>query len=413
MITFLKNSAFALISVGVRLFSSLVLNKVVASYFGPAGLVQLAHFQNLLAFFTLVPNDGINRGIMPYLSQFESNPRAFYQYVKSGFGLTSLVFGFTALIILLSRPWFLVYLPADSIWLFLFFLGAFLVVIQSFFSAVLLARKRLFFVVAGNCLTALLVIFYVLFAYRIWTISYFLMGYLLTLSSLVLYTLPISLRNLSLIRLLKTRFSWKASKKLSQYILMALSVLLFTKALDYYIRDFNIRNFSIYQAGLWQGVVRLSDSYTALFTAVLSYAFYPKVAALTTNVLHLNLFVKSVLKLIIPILLLGLTGVYFAGEFLLTHLFSTDFLEAQSMLPFQLLGDLFKLTSWILVNILVAKAQVWIVILFEGLSALVYLGSFYFFTDQFGIAGNTMAHCANYFFFLALHVIYFRKLLFA
>jgi PST family polysaccharide transporter len=150
MFTFLKNSVFGLISVGVRLFSSLVLNKVIASYFGPAGLAQMAHFQNLLAFFTLVPNDGINRGIMPYISHYESNPRAFYQYIKSGFGLTFLVFGLTTLLVLLGRKWFLIFLPSDIIWLVLFFSGAFLVVVQSFFNAVLLARKRTFIVVAGN-----------------------------------------------------------------------------------------------------------------------------------------------------------------------------------------------------------------------------------------------------------------------
>lgn len=413
MFNFIKNSVFGLISVGCRLFSSLILNKVVASYFGPAGLVQMAHFLNLISFFTLIPNDGINRGIMPYLTRNESNAQEFYRYIKSGFGLTCFVFGLTTLLILCGRKWFLIYLPTDSFWLILFLSGAFLVVIQSFFNAVLLARKRTYVVVVGNCLTALFVILYVLLAYRALALSSFLIGYLLILSSIVLYTLPFSLQNLSLSGLVNANLSLGACKQLSQYIFMALSVLLFTKGLDYYIRDFMIRHFSVYQAGLWQGVVRLSDSYTALFTAVLSYAFYPKVAALTTNSAQLNLFIKHVLKLVIPIILVGLVGVYFSRKFLLSGLFSANFIEAQSLLPFQLLGDLFKLSSWILANVLVAKAQIWVVILFEGISAVAYLGSFYFCTNQFGIAGSTMAHCANYLFFLALHVIYFRKMLFS
>ncbi|QMU27935.1 MATE family efflux transporter [Adhaeribacter radiodurans] len=413
MFTFLRNSILGVLSVGFRLVSSLLLNKVIASYFGPAGLAQLAHFQNLLSFFTLIPNDGINRGILPYLSQNESNSPASYRYLKSGFGLTCIVFGLSSIIILLGRNWFLTYLPFNLFWLTLFITGAFLVVAQSFFNAVLLARQRTGVVVVGNCLSALLVIVYVFVAYQKITLSSFLVGYLLTLSSIILFVLPFSWQGLSFSEFKQTRFSSLALKQLSRYIFMALSVLLFTKGLDYYIRDFMIRHFSIYQAGLWQGVVRLSDSYTALFTAVLSYAFYPKVSALCHDNAQLKVFVRNVLKLVIPVILVGLAGVYFARTFILTGLFSSNFLKAQDLLPFQLTGDLFKLCSWLLANILVAKARVWVIIFFEGISAVAYLGSFYFFTDHYGIAGSTMAHCANYFFFLILHVLYFRKLLFA
>src|ERR671921_666556 len=100
MFSFLKNSVFGVRSVASRLASSFFINKMVALYFGPSGMAQLAHFQNLVTFFTLIPNDGISRGLIKYLAGNDKHSLAFRTYFRSGFYLTlTLFFAITLLLV--------------------------------------------------------------------------------------------------------------------------------------------------------------------------------------------------------------------------------------------------------------------------------------------------------------------------
>ncbi|PSR53373.1 hypothetical protein AHMF7605_07450 [Adhaeribacter arboris] len=413
MFSFFKNSVFGVISVASRLASSFFLNKMVALYFGPAGIVQLAHFQNLVTFFTLVPNDGISRGLIKYLAGNDTQSLTFRTYFRSGFYLTLTVFFAITLLLVSARSFFLPYFPSGATWLILFLIGVFLLVLQSFLNAVLLARQKNGWLLVVNTLAALGVLGYVALATGKIPLPYFLNGYLLLLGCIGLITVPFSLKGLPKIPLFQPRISKAAWQQLSKFILMAGTVMLFSKGLEYYIRDYSIQHFTIQQTGLWQGVVRISDSYTAVYTAVLAFAFYPKVAALLQQEPELKLFVRQALKLLAPVVAAGLCLVYFTRDYLFTWLLSAQFKAAEAFLPFQLTGDFCKLISWLLANILVAQAKFKITLLFEAISAFFYLGFFYFFTHLYGIQGNPMAHCAHYLIFLLLNLVYFRKLLLA
>jgi PST family polysaccharide transporter len=410
MFSFLKNSLLGVFSVGTRLVSSFFLNKMVALYFGPAGIAQLAHFQNLLTFFTLVPNDGINRGVIKYLAGSDKQFFTFRAYFRTGFYLTLLMFLVITGLLFVARSFFLTYFPPQITWFVLFLTGALLLVLQSFFNAVLMARHKNGLLVLVNTLVALGVIGYVALATVKLAISDFLNGYLLVMGILSLMAVPFSLQGLPKIRLFQPRFSTTAWRHLSKFILMATSVLLFSKGLEYYIRDYLFRHYSVEQTGLWQGVVRISDSYTALYTAVLAYAFYPKVAVMLPDAQKLKKFVQQAFKLLVPVIIMGLALIFLTQNYLFTWLLSSRFKAAQEFLPYQLAGDFCKLLSWLLANILVAQANFKIILVFEAVSALFYLGSFYFFTYNHGLVGTTMAHCAHYVLFLALNLFYFRKL---
>ena len=404
---------FGVLSLAARLVSSFFLNKMVALYFGPAGIVQLAHFQNLVTFITLVPNDGINRGIIKYLAGADKQSTYFRTYFTAGFYLTIALFlGITGLLVSV-RAYLLPYFPLQFSWLSLFIGGTFLLVLQSFFNAVLLAHQKTGKLILANILSAVAIMGYVALTAGKLPVTSFLIGYLLVMSVVGLSTAPVSLRGLPKKQLFAFRVSGEAIRALSKYILMAASVLLFTKGLEYYIRDYLIRHFSLEQTGLWQGVVRISESYTALYAAVLAFAFYPKVAVLLSQEHKLRVFVQRTILLFIPVILTGLSLVYFFQDYVFAWLLSDRFKAAGVFLPFQLAGDFCKLVSWLLANTLVAQAKFKIAILFEAISAFFYFGFFHLFTSMYHLAGSPMAHFAHYFIFLLLHLIYFRRLLIA
>jgi PST family polysaccharide transporter len=315
------------------------------------------------------------------------------------------------ILLLSARTYFLPYFPLQLSWLGLFIVGAFLLVLQSFFNAVLMAQQKTGKLILANIFSALAVVGYVAFAAGKLPVALFLIGYLLVMGVMGISIWPFSLRGLPKKQLFKLQISSEALKSLSKYILMAASVMLFSKGLEYYIRDYLIRHFTMEQTGLWQGVVRITDSYTTLYAAVLAFAFYPKVATLLQQEQKLNLFVRQTFLLLIPVIFVGLSLVYFFQDYFFTWLLSARFKSAGEFLPFQLAGDFCKLLSWLLANILVAQAKFKISILFEAISALFYFGFFHLFTSIYHLAGSPMAHFAHYFIFLLLNVFYFRKLL--
>jgi PST family polysaccharide transporter len=78
---------------------------------------------------------------------------------------------------------------------------------------------------------------------------------------------------------------------------------------------------------------------------------------------------------------------------------------------YQLVGDFFKMASWILGYLIVAKSMTKIYILTEIGSSLSYVILGYVCVDYFGIKGISIAFAINYFLYLIVMIYIFRNLL--
>ena len=95
---------------------------------------------------------------------------------------------------------------------------------------------------------------------------------------------------------------------------MALSVLLFSKAVDFSLREVLIRQFGLAATDLWQAVAKLSDNYTMVFSALMSSVYYPRLAALSAQPRRAGRgFVRLVLRLLAPMLAVGLGSLWLAA----------------------------------------------------------------------------------------------------
>ena len=66
------------------------------------------------------------------------------------------------------------------------------------------------------------------------------------------------------------------------------------------------------------------------------------------------------------------------------------------LLTFQLLGDIFKIGSWLLAYTMIAKAMTKTFIITEIAFSVSFVVLSYFFMDRFGIIGATYSFCINY-----------------
>jgi PST family polysaccharide transporter len=177
------------------------------------------------------------------------------------------------------------------------------------------------------------------------------------------------------------------------------------------VRNFVIKNKSITDAGLWEGINRISAMYLMVITASLSVYFLPKLSELKTQG-ELRNEIFSVYKLVIPFLILTTFVIYIFRMFIIHLLFTSEFNGMKELFAFQLIGDVLKIMGWVLGYLLLAKAMTKIYIVMEIVNFLLLILISYFLVKWYGSVGATLAFAIVYLVYFVVLVCVFKNLLF-
>ncbi|RAK69768.1 hypothetical protein [Hymenobacter edaphi] len=405
---FVRGSLGSGVSVLARAGGALALNKLLAVFGGPGGLTLLAHFQNLMALLTTLPNDGVHVGIVKYLAPRRPGSAGWRLWFGSGVVLNAavLLLGFLALPVL-RGPLLAAFRPTAG-WVLGVVAGITLLTAHAYLAAVLLAAQRLRAYVALTVLLSVLGPLAVAGALALrWPVPRVLLAYLLAQGLTVLPTAWVCARA-GLLSWVRPRLSRPALLGLGRFLLMALSVLVCSKAVDFAVRDLLISRFSLTQTGLWQAVAKLSDNYTMVFSAVMGAVFYPRLAALAAQPAARRAYVRAVFGLLAGLLALGLAALWLLRDWLLPLLFDARFAAARTLLGPQLLGDWAKFLSWTLLYLLVAEARAGRYVAVQLASAALYAGLLALLLPRYGLYGAPLAHAARFGVVLLACGLYFR-----
>ncbi|MDX5436603.1 MAG: hypothetical protein LPK03_05375 [Pontibacter sp.] len=411
MLQLLKSSFWSFLSVLVRAVSSIAVNKLFAVFYGPNGITLYAHFQNLLSIVTTIPDGGTNIGLIKFLANSNAESVIYRRYFWAG-AILNVCCAIAGLLLIFSFPGY--YLEQFGIgevwqWATLFGTGSILVTLNLMLMSILLARRELMwhvFVTAFVTLGAMAAVYFTqgrlpvgqVFLVILWVQS---AAFFITLASLYFKRLLPPFKKISI--------PGNVYRDLWKYILMAISALACLKLTDFYIRDYVISRFDLYQTGLWQAVVRVSENYSTVYTAVIGMLVYPRMAAMVNEEEALRKFVRSTFYLVLPVLVAALLLVYVLREWVLLLLFNQSFVVAEYLFNYQLLGDFFRLWSIILTNLIVVRAHVKLYIGWQVASALLYITLVSILIGPYGLEGITMAHALRYAVTLAFAVLYYNK----
>ncbi|GGF10256.1 LPS biosynthesis protein [Hymenobacter cavernae] len=388
-----------------------MLNKLMAVYGGPGALTLLAHFQNLLAMFTALPAEGVHVGVVKYLAPLRSSSGRYQAWLGAGIvlNLGALLLGFGAL---LGAPKLLLgAFDASLIWMALFVVGMILLIAQAFLTAVLLAAGQL---------QAYVRLTVALSGLGVGAAAVMLVSGRGAEQALVAYLLGQGLVALpafwmaqwhGLLPRLHGKISRTAVRQLGQFLLMAVSVLLFSYAVNFELRSVLIRRFPIAQVDLWQAVAKLSDNYTMVFSALMSSVYYPRLAALIGRPDVLRTYVRTLVLLVAVLAALGLGFLFLLRKWLLVLLFDAHFAAARDLLWPQLLGDWAKFLTWMLLFLLMAQARVGRYVAVQAVSAAMYAGLLAVLLPRYGLLGAPLAHAARFGLLLLGCSVYFRNYL--
>jgi PST family polysaccharide transporter len=390
--SFVRGSLGTGVAVLARATGALLLNKLFAVYAPAGGLTLLAQFQNLMAMLTTLPNDGVNVGVVKYLAPLRPGSPRYRAWLGAAVVLNGAALLLGGVVLFISPGWW------DWPGLLLIILGIGLLTGQALLGSALVAAGRLRAYVGQSVLLALLgTAAAALALLRGWPIPMVLLTYLLAQGLTLLPALGLAARAGLLRHLRPTApLSRAALRGLSHFLLMAVSTLLFGKAVDYALRAHLLASYGPARTDLWQAVAKLSDNYTMVFSAVMGSVFYPRLAALAGQPRQARAYLLAILRLLAPVLALGLGLIFLCRDWLLPLLFAPRLLAARELLGPQLLGDWAKFLSWLFIFQLTAQARTGRYILVQAASAVVFVLLLAVLLPRYGLAGAPLAHALRY-----------------
>lgn len=399
-----KTSLYTSISTAINFISGFIIVKVVAVKIGPKGIAFVGQFQNTTAILTLLATAAISTGVVKYLAEHKDDAAKSSKIINTAF----LIVFISSLLIsifvmgassLLSVAAF----KTRDYWLVYFLFGLFTMVISFnvMFLAILNGLKEIRKFTIVNISSSLSgVTLTVLFAYS-WGIEGVLIAS--TATAIVIFFVNIYFFNKLGIKWKPDFKSWDKPvvKMLSAFSLMAIVSGFVIPAMQILVRDRIINQFSIADAGYWQAVTKISDYYLGFITSVLGVYYMPRLSELKSKV-ELRKEILNGYKIILPIVGSTALLIWLLRNLIIHLLFTPAFLPMKPLFTYQLLGDFFKIGSWLLGYLMIAKAMTRNFIVTEIVFAASYVALSYFFMNRYGIIGATYSFCINY----AVHWIF-------
>lgn len=410
----IKTTFFSGIITLIRISSGFVANKVIAIYTGPNGIALVGAFSNLISIVLTFANGAINTGVIKYTAEYEGSNEKLKSLFSTSFKITLYSSGFVGIVLLLFGVYFsnLIFTsPLYSNPIKIFGITVILYSLNSLLISILNGKKQIKTYTTVNTLGSIIGLIFTLIMVSFYKIEGAM--YALVLSqSLVFFVSLFFVSKMEWFSLdyFKQKIDIEIFKKLSHYSLMAIVTALTVPVSQIILRNMLISTHGIQSAGLWQGMMRISDGYLMILTTALATYYLPKLSSLHTDK-ELKLEILNGYKLILPIVFLSSLLIYLLRFFIIELLYTPDFALMSDFFLYQLIGDFFKMASWILAYLMLAKSMTKLFIITEIGSTLLYVIFGYVCVYYFGVKGISIAFAINYFLYLITMLYVFRRLL--
>jgi PST family polysaccharide transporter len=399
----------------VRMLTGFVSVKVVAAVIGPSGIALLGQLNNFSSILLSISNGGINAGVTKYVSEYADSGEEYNFFLGTGFWITTVLSAIISIVLIFGAGYFSVQILHDIKYKAVFYIfgGTILFyALNALLIAVINGFKEYKNYVIANIMGSFVgLIFSVILALNFGVYGALIAA--ITFQSVVFFlTLGIIAKS--------PWFNWRAfigkfrkstAVKLGHFTIMALASAITIPAGQLIVRNFITKYRNIAEAGLWEGVNRISGMYLMVVTASLSVYYLPKLAQLKTrNELRQEIF--GVYKLVLPFLLLATGAIYISRMLIIRILFTKEFFGMEDLFAFQLAGDFLKIAGWVLGYLLIAKAMTKVYVVMELFNFVLLVFTSFFLVQWYGPLGATIAYAIVYLVYIVILSVVFRKLLF-
>lgn len=394
-----KTSLLNGIAVAVKVASALVLNKMLAVYVGPAGYAVIGQFQNAVSIIVSLAGGVVATGVTKSTAQHfddEAKQHAVWQTaIRFSLGASFIAAIFLLLVGDNLAQWLLHRADMSSIFVWLA-LTLPAMAANNLLLAIVNGKKEVGIYVTANIIGSLISMLLVgLLAYNFGLYGT-LVAFTISPAIVLLSTAAIvARRDWFKAKLLWGQMNRPALRELSGFGLMGLTSALTMPVTFMLIRDHLATNLGLTAAGYWQASWKISEIYLMLVTTTLSVYYLPRLAEIrTASELKIEIF--KVYRFVMPIVAAGAATIYLLRDFIIGTLFTPDFLPMRELFPWQLLGDVIKIGSWVLAYIMLGRAMVKIYLITEVSFSILFVFLSWLLVGIFGLVGVSMAYVINY-----------------
>ncbi|HBE6045615.1 TPA: O65 family O-antigen flippase [Escherichia coli] len=408
----IRTSLLSVISTFFRLLSALVINKAIATFIGPTGLALIGQFQNFTQIALVLAQGGINNGVVKYNAELISENKDITILNSTAIRislLSSLFIGFLMAIFSNYLSDYIFNSPNYSYVFIVFGITIFFFVINQLLLSILNGLKEIRLFIGINISQSI----YSLIFTSLAILTYGLVGALIAMvtnQSIIFITVVWRLRKHPIIslRLFNANYDKKIANKLFKYSVMALTSILTVPLTNFILRNYigNVIGWS--QAGYWQAIWYISSMYLMVITTALNIYYLPRLSEIKDK----KEIKKELLNgyvLIIPFIVLLTLGIFFFKEYIVLILFNKDFYPMLELFKWQLVGDVIKISAWLLSYIMLAKAMTKEFIITEILFSMLFVIVSLIYINVFGLIGVTYGYATNYIIYFIVMFLIFRK----
>ena len=410
---FIKTSFYSGISTLVSFVVKLITNKIMAVYLGTDGMFLMGQLRDFLNLTQVVNHAGTSNGTISYTAQFKDQPEQFSKLLATGFRIHLLcALGVMGMVLIFNAPLSNYLFRSEEYTQIIMALGIATVPmsIHLLLMSVLNGLKKVKLYVTINILATVISAIILIFLILKIGIKGALLSFAITQAlnfiislGMIFYLSPFRLG------LLFRGIDKAVMKKLFRYSLMALAGPLCLIAATFFVRTYLETEFDRNHAGSWEGMWRISALYLLFLTTTFKFYLIPTFSQLEGPELRKEVF--KVWRFILPVVILIAVVIYLLRDVVINVLLDKEFYLIGVLIGFHLIGDTIKINSWVLGNILIAKARTKAFIAFQIEWALAFSVFTWIFTRQFGFVGVSIAYLLAYAVHFTLLNMYFRNLL--
>jgi O-antigen/teichoic acid export membrane protein len=397
---------------GIATFSKLLLGliilKTLSYYVGAAGVGKLGQFMSALSIATVLAGGGIGSGITSYVSQHREDTNAVNNWVGNAvtIGAVSSLF-FCIVAGLFSGQLSNLLFKSANYKNVIALMSAMLFLISAvnLLTALGSAYKRPD-IIAGANTTGLIVGGTIVFiASRSYGTAGAMYGLIVAAIIPIIYLIP-AMRTIGGLTAasFKPRVDMKIIQRYGKYSIMLLFTICTMPISQMMVRSTIEAHADWSAVGLWQASTRLSDIYLQFILIFMANYYLPRLAE-QRDLAGLKRELFKACKIILPFVALCGTAILLGSDILIPVLFSHEFDQAKNLLPWIVLGDLFRTLAYAAGYIAVAKSATLIYI-----AAEIFQGALFIFLCKVliptqGVIGASHAYFYTYAIYAAVAAI--------
>lgn len=405
-----KASVISAIGALAKLIAGFVLIKLIALILGPDGLGLMGQFMSLSNIMILLAGGGISTGIIKYVAEYLKEQKTLSVFIGS-VSLYAIISSIILLFIGLCfapQIGFFLFSTNEFDWLVrLLFILQFGIALNNILLSWVSGHKDIIGTniinVSGTFFSLLLLV----------PLSYFfdtkglLAGLAIVPAAPVIVSLIYVYKKYPHVFLwLKPTFNNNHFFKLSRFSLMLITTVICMPLVQMLLRNdlVEVSNWDV--AGYWQAAIRLSDAYLLFINMVLANYYMPRLSEIGKGREQIITVWRSML-IMLPIVIVLTSSIWLLRDFLVPLLFSNKFIPAYEFIYYQLIGDIFKMTTYVIGYLVIANAMTKLSIAGDLCQAVLFYFIAQYFISKNGAIGVAEGYAITYAFYFSLILLIF------